>query len=63
MTGDQSRTLKAGDRVRWGAALTDLGTVVATTWSEVTIEWDDGHTDSIKHNDMAKIERVPDNLV
>jgi hypothetical protein len=58
MTGDQSRTLKAGDRVCWGAAKTDLGTVVATTWSDVTIEWDNGHTDSIKHNDMAKIERV-----
>jgi hypothetical protein len=63
MTGDQSRTLKAGDRVCWGATMADLGTVVATTWSEVTIEWDDGHTDSIKHNDMAKIERVPHNLV
>jgi len=28
MTGDQSRTLGVGDRVRWGATTTDFGTVV-----------------------------------
>ena len=33
MTGDQSRLLKVGDRVRWGATTTDLGTVVETTWN------------------------------
>ena len=59
MTGDQSRLLKAGDRVCWGATTSDLGTVIGTTWSEVTIDWDDGHTSSIQHNDMAQVERVP----
>ena len=59
MTGDQSRTLKIGDRVCWGATITDLGTVVRTSWNEVTIDWDDGHTTSIQHNDMAQVERVP----
>jgi len=59
MTGDQSRLLKVGDRVCWGATTTDLGTVVRTSWSEVTIDWDDGHTTSIQHNDMAQVERVP----
>jgi hypothetical protein len=63
MTGDQSRLLKAGDRVRWGLTTTDFGTIVGTSWSGVTIEWDDGHTASIQHNDMARIERVPANLV
>ena len=62
MTGDQSRLLKVGDRVRWGATTTDLGTVGETTWSGVTINWDDGHTTAIQHNDMAQIERVPPNL-
>jgi len=57
MTGDQSRALKVGDRVRWGASITDLGTVVGTSWSGVTIDWDDGHTTSIEHNDMAQVER------
>jgi hypothetical protein len=33
MTGGQSRLLKVGDRVRWGATTTDLGTVVETTWT------------------------------
>jgi hypothetical protein len=59
MTGDQSRTLKVGDRVCWGDTTTDLGTVVGTSWSEVTIAWDDGEANSVSHNDMAKVERVP----
>jgi len=52
MTGDQSRLLKVGDRVSWGATTTDLGTVVETTWNGVTIDWDDGNRTSIQHNDM-----------
>jgi hypothetical protein len=63
MTGEQSRTLKVGDRVCWGAKITDLGTVVGTAWNGVTIDWDDGQTASIQHNDMAQVERVPMNLV
>jgi len=59
MTGDQSRLLKVGDRVRWGETPTDLGTVVGTSWSEVTISWDDGEASSVSHNNMAKVERVP----
>jgi hypothetical protein len=59
MTGDQSRILKVGDRVCWGTTTTDLGTVIEATWSGVTVTWDDGETASIRHNDMAKIERVP----
>ena len=62
MTGDQSRTLKVGDRVRWGETATDLGTVVGIAWSGVTIDWDDGQTTSIRHNDMAQVERVPNKL-
>jgi hypothetical protein len=59
MTGDQSRLLKVGDRVCWGATTTDLGTVVETAWNGVTIKWDDGHTSTIQHNDMVQVERVP----
>ena len=59
MTGDQSRLLKVGDRVRWNNSATDLGTVIGTAWNGVTISWDDGHTTSIEHNDMARVERVP----
>ena len=59
MTGDQSRQLKVGDRVCWGDKTSDLGKVVGTSWSEVTISWDDGESNSVNHNDMAKIERVP----
>ncbi len=63
MTGDQSRLLKVGDRVCWGAKTTDLGAVVKTTWNEVTIDWDDGRSTSIQHNDMAQVERVPTKLM
>jgi hypothetical protein len=57
MTGNQSRLLKARDRVCWQASVTDLGTVAQTNWSAVTIDWDDGHTASIQHNDMVQVER------
>ena len=63
MTGDQSRLLKVGDLVCWEKSATDLGTVAGTSWSGVTIDWDDGHTTSIQHNDMAQVERVPTKIV
>jgi hypothetical protein len=63
MTGEQSRTLGVGERVCWGAKTTDLGTIVGTSWSGVTISWDDGDANSISHNDMAQVERVPKKLV
>jgi hypothetical protein len=62
MTGNQSRLLKVGDRVSWAQSLTDLATVVETNWSRVSINWDDGRTNSIEHNDMKQVERVPANL-
>ena len=63
MTGEQSRKLKVGDRVCWDQSMTDLGNVVGVTWSGVTIEWNDGHRIAIRHNDMARVERTPPNLV
>jgi hypothetical protein len=56
MTGDQSRQLKAGDRVGWQASATDLGTVVKTNWAGVTIKWDNRSEQAILHNDMKEIE-------
>jgi hypothetical protein len=58
MNGEQSRLLKVGDRVCWAAKTTDLGTVIGTSWSGVTIKWDDGETNSVSHNDMRQIERA-----
>jgi hypothetical protein len=63
MTGNESRHLKVGDRVCWSETLTDLGTVAGTSWSGVTIDWDDGHTTSILHNDMAQVELVPKKMM
>jgi preprotein translocase subunit YajC len=63
MTGEQSRQLKVGNRVCWDHGAADLGTVIEVAWSGVTIEWNDGRTISIKHNDMVRVERAPANLV
>jgi hypothetical protein len=63
MTGDESRKLKVGDRVRWKGDAANQGTVIGTSWSGVTIDWDDGDTSSFTHNDMGQVDRVPGNLL
>jgi hypothetical protein len=63
MTGDHSRALKVGERVCWGASTADLGTVKTNGWGGVVIEWDDGRTSSIHHNDMRQVERATANLI
>ena len=63
MTVAQSRLLNVGDLVCWAGSATDQGTVIATSWSEVTISWDDGEASSVSHNDMAQVERVANKLV
>jgi hypothetical protein len=54
MTGDQSRHLKVGDRVRWKHSATDLGTVTATAWSGVTISWDICRADDLPKSAMPR---------
>ena len=66
MTGDQSRLLNVGDRVSWHndqADQADQGTVTENNWAGVTIKWDNRSEQTILHNDMAQVERVPSNLV
>ena len=55
MTGEESRKLKSGDRVFWRDDLKNQGTVRGTSWSGVTIDWDDGESTSVSHNDMAQV--------
>jgi hypothetical protein len=62
MTGEQSRKLKVGDRVCWLQNIADRGRVVGVSWNGLTIEWDDGRIQSIFHNDMSPVERLPANL-
>jgi hypothetical protein len=59
MTSEQSRLLRIGDRVHWGGATTDQGTISAVDWTGVTIKWDTGDSTTLFHNDMARVERVP----
>ena len=63
MTGEQSRLLKAGDRVCWRNDQTDRGTVTETNWAGVTIKWDNRSQQATQHNDMGQIERAPANLI
>jgi hypothetical protein len=63
MTGDQSRSLKVGDRVCWQNDQADQGTVAEKNWAGVTIKWDIRGDQAILHNDMAQVERVPMKLV
>jgi hypothetical protein len=63
MTGAQSRTLKAGDRVSWQTVMNDLGTVTETNWAGVTIRWDNRSEQAILHNDMSAVFAVPNKLV
>jgi len=61
MTGDQSRKLKVGDRVCWNSDVKNQGAIIGTSWSGVTIDWDDGDTTSVSHNDMTQIDRAAGN--
>ena len=59
MTGNQSSSLKVGDRVCWRSDRNDQGSVTEKNWAGVTIQWDNGKEQSILHNDMMQIEWLP----
>jgi hypothetical protein len=58
MTGEESRKLVVGDRVVWKGDATNQGTIRGKPWSGVTIDWDDGDSTSVSHNDMAHVDRA-----
>jgi len=63
MTGDQSRQLKVGERVCWQNDQADQGTVIEKNWAGVTIKWDSRGQQTILHNDMVRVERVPTKIM
>jgi len=60
MTPDQSKQLKVGQRVAWHESATDQGAVIATDWSGVQIEWDNGKTQFLHHNNMDEVKVASD---
>jgi hypothetical protein len=58
MTGDESRKLKVGAKVRWQKDQADQGIVTETNWAGVTVKWDNRGEQVILHNDMAQVERA-----
>jgi hypothetical protein len=59
MTPDQSKLLKIGHRVAWRVSTTDQGTVTATDWSGVQIDWDNGKSQFFHHNNMTEVSNAP----
>jgi hypothetical protein len=58
MTPEQSKNLKAGDRVCFNGDPADVGTVKATGLRYVTIRWDDSHLSFTGHTSMQRVELV-----
>jgi hypothetical protein len=63
LTGDQSRALNVGDRVRWNNDISDQGTVTEKNWAGVIIKWDNRDEQAILHNDMSLVERATTKLM
>jgi hypothetical protein len=61
MTVTESKDLKKGTRVYWRGDAADSGTIIDTSWSAVTISWNNGTVASIHHGDMREIQRAPTN--
>jgi hypothetical protein len=59
MTVDESKGLKTGARVYWRGDPADSGVVTETSWSAVTIAWNNGQLASVHHGDMREIHREP----
>jgi hypothetical protein len=59
MTGAQSRQLKVGDRLCRQKDSADRGFVTDTNWAGVTIKWDNRSRETVLHNDMGSVDRVP----
>jgi hypothetical protein len=58
MTPEQSKNLKAGDRVCFNGDPADFGTVTAIEARYVTIKWNDRHESFSAHKDMQRVEHV-----
>jgi hypothetical protein len=59
MTITESKALEKGNRVYWRGDAADSGVVTETSWSAVTIAWDNGKVASVHHGDMREIQRTP----
>jgi hypothetical protein len=63
MIGEESRQLVVGDCVCWNGDQNDQGTVTGKNWAGVTVKWNNRSEQSILHNDMAQVERVPTKIM
>jgi hypothetical protein len=58
MDATASKRLKIGERVCWDEDESDLGTVVETGYNAVKIQWENGQTGILHHNDMGQVTLI-----
>ena len=62
MTPAPSKRLKIGQRVAWHDSAEGQGTVSASDWSGVRVEWDNGKNQFLHHNNLGEVEVARPNI-
>jgi hypothetical protein len=58
MTVNESKSLKNGTSVFWRGDTTLSGIITETSSDEVTISWNNGQVDRVRHTYMREIEQT-----
>jgi hypothetical protein len=61
MTVNESKALKEGTSVFWRGDTTLSGIITETSLDEVTISWNNGQLDTVRHAYMREIQQTPTN--
>jgi len=59
MTVNESKALKKGTSVYWRGDTTLSGIITETSSDEVTISWNNGQMDTVRHAYMREIQQTP----
>jgi hypothetical protein len=59
MTVNESKALKEGTSVFWRGDPAVTGIIAQISSDEVTISWNNGQVDGVRHADMREIEQTP----
>ena len=59
MTVNESKALEKGTSVFWRGDPFVTGIITETSSDEITISWNNGQVDRVRHTDMREIEQAP----
>jgi hypothetical protein len=59
----QNETEQTDHSASLGDSITASTRIRFSVHTGVTVDWDDGDSNSVSHNDMAQVERVPNKVV